>query len=316
MTLFMDCCGATDIGRQRSNNEDQFLIADVCRSMRVHRTSLALDHQTRLFGGSKAKLLLVADGMGGHESGERASQLVIDGFVDYVLNHLSWFLSAGQEHSEQFEEQLIAALVGCQNVIDREVQAIPQRRGMGSTLTLGYLVWPQMYLVHVGDTRCYLLRDAQLQQLTRDHTLAAALHAAGTEEATGLGAELEDENETPFSNILWNVIGGHSGAPHPDASAHELKVGDTIIFATDGLTKHVSKSRISEIASQEGLNASEICRALIDEANNAGGSDNITVVVGRFCVRQPEEVMECEISRDVDDPGNADTTPMLATPAT
>ncbi|MCA9133018.1 MAG: hypothetical protein KDA45_07675, partial [Planctomycetales bacterium] len=105
MSGFMDCCGLSDIGRQRSSNEDQFLISDVCKSMRVHQTSLALDHQTRLFGETQGKLLLVADGMGGHEAGERASQLAIDSFVDYALNRLSWFISPSGESEEDFEEQ-------------------------------------------------------------------------------------------------------------------------------------------------------------------------------------------------------------------
>ena len=78
MSGFMDCFGSSDIGRSRDTNEDHFLISDVCKSMRVHQTSLGLDHQTRLFGNTQGKLLMVADRMGGHDAGERASQLVLD----------------------------------------------------------------------------------------------------------------------------------------------------------------------------------------------------------------------------------------------
>ncbi len=283
---FMDCCGLSDIGRKRSSNEDQFLIADVCKSMRVHHTSLALDHQTRLFGETQGKLMLVADGMGGHEAGERASQLAIDGFVDYALNRLNWFMYEGCETDEDFEEQLRCALISCQKRIDHEVSAIPQRRGMGSTLTLAYIVWPKMFLVHVGDTRCYLFRDGQLQQLTRDHTLAELSEPAHQvdlelEQDERGNADEEAEIRRPMSNVLWNVIGGDDAEPHPDASAIELAMGDTILLCSDGLTNSITRKQLKDTLSSD-RNTAEMCRQLIDEANSAGGSDNITVVIGRF----------------------------------
>jgi PPM family protein phosphatase len=275
----MDCCGATDIGMQRSNNEDQFLIADVSKSMRVYRTSLALDHQTRLFGSTKGKLLLVADGMGGHEAGERASQLVIDGIVDHTLNRLSWFMFNDCQSEEEFEEDLKHGLIACQRRIDREVAAIPSRRGMGSTLTLCYIVWPRMFVVHVGDSRCYLFRDGQLRQLTRDHTLATL--NAEVKHGGSANAEDTDESEGLMAHVLWNAIGGVGEDPHPDAQAMDLKVGDTILLCTYGLNKHLSKRQISEILARPAK-TDELCKDLIDAANKAGGSDNVTVVISRF----------------------------------
>lgn len=290
---FMDCCGLSDIGRRRSSNEDQFLIADVCKSMRVHHTSLALDHQTRLFGETQGKLMLVADGMGGHEAGERASQLAIDGFVDYALNRLNWFMYDGCETDEDFEHQLKRALISCQKRIDHEVSAIPQRRGMGSTLTLAYIVWPKLFLVHVGDTRCYFFRNGELQQLTRDHTLAELSQAIRRgapelkrpERDSRLNDDKQDDDELnlqePMSNLLWNVIGGDGSQPHPDASAMELAMGDSVLLCSDGLANCVSRKQLKETLSSDRTSA-EMCQHLINEANAAGGPDNITVVIGRF----------------------------------
>ncbi len=300
MSGFIDCFGTTDIGRRRPSNEDQFLISDVCKSMRVHQTSLALDHHTRLFRETQGTLLLVADGMGGHEAGERASQLAIDGLVEYVLNRLSWFMSSavmssGAESEHDFEEQLKSALLSCQHKIDREVAAIPQRRGMGSTLTMAYVIWPKMFLVHVGDSRCYLLRGGHLQQLTRDHTLATL-----TSRNNGHpNEETEDSDDDtpephPFANVLWNVLGGDGGEPHPDASAVELAIGDVLLLCTDGLTNHIGHRKLREMLSVDQSTANT-CKQLIDEANAGGGNDNITAVVCRFVEKEPSRQMEQEV---------------------
>src|SRR5947209_1795229 len=100
----MDCCGLTDIGRVREANEDQYLIADLSKSMRIYRTSLGLDDQTRLFGSSQGKLFLVADGMGGHAAGKRASALAVDSLTTYVLNTMHWFFRLRGDQEEYFED--------------------------------------------------------------------------------------------------------------------------------------------------------------------------------------------------------------------
>jgi protein phosphatase len=121
-------------------NEDQFLIADLNKSMRVHQTSLGLSHQTRLFGGSQGKLLLVADGLGGHESGERASTLAVDGITNYVLNAMDWVFQLDENSESNFELDLRKALVQSQEVLQNEAAAIPQRRGMATTLTMAFMM--------------------------------------------------------------------------------------------------------------------------------------------------------------------------------
>lgn len=300
----MECSDATDIGKKRDSNEDQFLISDVSKSMRVHRTSLALDHHTRLFGETKGKLLLVADGMGGHEAGERASQLVIDSMVDHVLNRLSWFLYDTQEDDAEFEKQLKQGLLACQRTIERETSAIPQRRGMGSTLTLAYIVWPRMFVVHVGDSRCYLLRDGMMQRLTRDHTVAALSEASLGVSDTN---DHEIEGDRPGANLLYNIIGGDVD-PHPDALALDLKIGDTLLLCTDGLNKHLSNSKIHDILQAEA-DTDAICERLIAEANRAGGSDNTTVVVSRFS----DKDVEAEACQEVELPLEEGNSALLDT---
>jgi PPM family protein phosphatase len=292
MSGLMECSGMTNIGLRRTNNEDQYLIADVCKSMRIHKTSLAFDHQTRLFGETQGKLLLIADGMGGHEAGERASQVVTDGIVDYILNRLVWFMSDGCFIEDDFEEELRNAILSCQRRIDREIAETPQRSGMGSTLTMAYIVWPYMFLAHVGDSRCYLLRNDVLKLLTRDHTLGqlTAESTPGTldrPERKSNSANEADEDDFPdgqgkLSNVLWNVLGGGKGnQPMPDVKALELHEGDKVMLCSDGLSNMLTRTQIQEILRQN-TSTDSICGQLIEAANAAGGMDNISVVVSHF----------------------------------
>ncbi|HUP82543.1 MAG TPA: protein phosphatase 2C domain-containing protein [Pirellula sp.] len=312
MIGFMDCFGASDIGRQRPSNEDHFLIADICKSMRVHQTSLGLDHQSRLFGNTQGKLLIVADGMGGNESGERASQLVLDTIVDYVLNRLSWLLQKDPENEQDFIEQLKYSLRECQNVIDNESAMVPQRRKMGSTLTLAYIVWPRVFLIHVGDSRCYLLRDHRLQQLTRDHTLAQLVDENTRSSKLDSAIAAQEAKGKALSHVLWNVIGGGSEKPHPDATAFDLQIGDTLLLCTDGLSNMVTPEHICKQLDSKASSA-ETCGKLLNEANLNGGVDNITVVVSRFLNQIPPEELMQELERPLELPADTDEFPKMQT---
>ena len=106
MLSTMDCSGLTDVGLARPTNQDHYLIADLSKSMRVHATSLSLDDETRVYGGSQGKLLLVADGMGGETRGERASTIAVDRLATYVLNSLGWCYRLEEGSENDFEEDL------------------------------------------------------------------------------------------------------------------------------------------------------------------------------------------------------------------
>ncbi len=289
MSGFMDCFGASDIGRKRPANEDHFLISDICKSVRVHQTNLGLDHQTRLFGNSQGKLLMVADGMGGHDSGERASQLVLDTIIDYVLNRLDWVLKGAPQTEEYFIKQLKESLDSCQLRIDRESASAPKNRKMGSTLTLAYVIWPRVFVIHVGDSRCYLLRADQLRQLTRDHTLAQLYVENSREQNNTSEARMPTSN----SHVLWNAIGGGSEGPQPDAMVFDLEIGDTLLLCTDGMSNAVPLDVIQKLLNSKEPSAT-ICEKLIFEANK-DGEDNITVVVSKFLKEMSKETLIDEI---------------------
>lgn len=301
----IDSFGMTDPGKVRRRNEDQFLIADLSKSLRIHQSSLSIDDHETLFGGSQGQLLMVADGIGGHAGGERASQLAIQAITTYVLNAMPWFFRMDPGSDEEYREELIAALQSCQQEIVAETAAHPEDAGMGTTLTMGYLIWPKMYVMHVGDSRCYLHRDGQLTQLTRDHTVKQRLIDAGINE------EEEDSFAEMWANTLWNSLGADSDTA-PDVFRVDLQLGDSLLFCTDGLTRHVSDEMLREKLT--GTDAAEtVCRSLIREANDKGGCDNITLVVARFLDSDDLQLALAEAGNETSSSSADDDSSMLST---
>jgi serine/threonine protein phosphatase PrpC len=270
----MDSFGLTDVGRTREVNEDQFLIADLSKSMLVHQTSLSHDDHTRLYGGSQGKLLLVADGLGGHSGGKQASALAVQGLAHYVLNVMPWFFGLSAERESDLLDELRAGLGESQRRVEFAAESKPERRGMGSTLTMAYVLWPRLYVVHAGDSRCYLLRDNRLEQVTTDHTLAQQLVERGA-------LKPEQAEGSRWSHVLYNCIGGGSHDLNPDVYKATLQIGDTLLLCTDGLCKPVEDDRIRDVL-KESATAEHACRKLVDLANDQGGPDNVTVVVSHF----------------------------------
>lgn len=262
--------GRTDVGRKRSSNQDQFLHGELVKTLCVGQTSLGAPQGRRISGSPRAWVLMVADGMGGHSSGNRASALVLDSIVSGMLYDLPFLEDPAQ--ISRFHDQLALVCKGAHQRILRDAAQSPEHEGMGTTLTLAYVVWPWLYLVHVGDSRCYLYRGGQIRRLTRDHTVAAELVSQG-------GMRAEEAERSPWSNVLVNAMGGGGKEVVPDIERHLLEIGDKILLCSDGLNKHLADDQIAALMERhDTLDA--LCDALIAGANNQGGTDNITVVIG------------------------------------
>jgi len=269
----VDCHGLTDRGLTRERNEDQFFIADLTKSMLVEQTSLSQADLAWRFGNSQGKLLVVADGMGGHGGGSLASSVAVDAVADYVLNILPWFFGL-EDHDDDLQNELKLAMERCQARVRAAARSDPAHPTMGTTLTMAYVLWPKLYVVHVGDSRCYLLRSGKLQQITRDHTVAQQYVEAGT-------LTPEEAQRSRWSSVLWNAVGGGSTELEPEVHKARLNDGDCLLLCTDGLTRHLTSDDIVRILTAHPT-SSEATENLVRSANSAGGSDNVTVVVARF----------------------------------
>jgi serine/threonine protein phosphatase PrpC len=275
----IDCFGLTDIGRERETNEDQFLIADLDKSMLLRQTSLPPHDHTRLFGPHQGHLFLVADGIGGTAGGRHASRLTTETLIQYVLTTMPWFFRLRQDEEHDMSEELRTALEACQRSIKDAQTADPGHGRMGTTLTMAYVLWPRLYVVHAGDSRAYLIRDETMHQLTRDHTLAQKLVDSGRLEP----AEAEGSR---WSNVLYNCIGGGRDDLNPDVYKVMLRVGDTLFLCSDGMTKVLSDERVAAVLRTAGAAKAAVTQ-LVAAANSGGGPDNITAIVVRFVEGQP-----------------------------
>ncbi|KAA5544591.1 serine/threonine-protein phosphatase [Roseiconus nitratireducens] len=286
-----DTFGTTDIGKRRSINQDQFLIAELSKSMLVSASSLPDINAGRFFGGMQGQVLLVADGMGGHAAGEKASSLALQHLVGRLLNSVHWFFQSDTDSEADFINALQNLLRDAHGRILAESQEHLENAGMGTTLTMAYIHWPTMYVVHVGDSRCYLIRGGVAKQVTTDHTLARQMVEAG-------GMKPEEEATSRWSNVLWNVLGGHSERELL-AEVHrvDLQHGDSVVLCSDGLYRYLDEVALAEMVDGEP-DASVLCRQLVHHANESGGEDNITVVVSHPKASRPRPKPEHPIQSD------------------
>jgi len=264
--------GITDKGRVRPANEDQFLIAELSKSMRVWQTSLP-EPKVQL-GEERGHLFLVADGMGGHRAGERASAIAVVAIEQFTLNTLKWFIDSTGPEAARVLTQFQSALRDADVQVMREAEGHDELTGMGTTLTMAYHLNSQLCVVHVGDSRAYLCRDNELHQLTQDHTLIGDL--------VRQGALTPDQVATHrFRHVITNVVGGNEPGVKAEAQAVAVQAGDRLLLCSDGLNEMVTDEAILAVLQAE-QDPEAGCKTLVAQANEAGGRDNITVLIVRF----------------------------------
>ena len=271
-SLAVKAFGLTDTGRARSSNEDQFLIAELTKTMRIWHTSLR--EPKAVFGDEHGHLFLVADGMGGHSAGEQASALAVAAIEQFTLNTFKWFFHADGADAQKALAQFQTALRQADARILEESVEHPELSGMGTTVTMAYHLDAQLCIVHVGDSRAYIFEDDELHQITHDHTLMADMVRRGA-------IQPEEVAHHRLRHVITNVVGGNQAGVNVEGHALEVQAGDCLLLCSDGLTEMLSNDAIAAILRAE-LDPQAACTKLVAQANDAGGRDNVTVVVARF----------------------------------
>ena len=275
--VLFDCHGDTTIGRRRTLNQGRFVALSFTRETLPEAHDPIGSVPIALLASTTGYLLGVADGVGGAPAGERASLLVVETLKAFIQEESSSLLQAGRP-DDQIVETLGRGLRKCQAALADEVKLHPEVGGMGTTLTAAVILWPRLYLMHIGDSRAYLLREGLLRRLTQDQTYARSLVDAGV-------LDPKSEHRSRWRHVVWNTLGGKASADdpevHPEVHIEDLRTGDALLLCTDGLTNSLTDETIRGLL-QKGGPAKSISRALIDSARERGARDDATAMVARF----------------------------------
>jgi len=257
--------GLSDPGLKRDNNEDHFIVADLTRrTIAVNNNQLipSLVHHNL---GPNGTLLAVADGLGGHDDGEIASHIAVEALVHTLFEI--------EQEELSIADKLSCAVQAAHESIGRYIGSVPGSRSMSSTLTAMHIGQNEMTIAQVGDSRAYLFSNGMLTQLTEDQTLVHMMLKKG------LLTEEEAENH-PDRNVILQAL-GQGRSITPDVQSFPLYHGSCLLLCSDGLSSYVPHERIEAILKQE-TRGDVRCKLLLEAAYDAGGEDNVTVLLALF----------------------------------
>ena len=262
LSFGIEAIGISEVGRTREHNEDAYLLADP---------------HPEAPGGARMpgawKLVAVADGMGGHEAGEIASELALD-VIEREMRDIELGVDQlGEDWRPELDAHLRHAVLAAHDEVRRHADENPERSGMGTTVAVAVFVRGWVGVGHVGDSRAFLVRDRGLDRLTVDHSWVEEQRTRGQLSSDEIAA-------SPFRHTITRAVGATSQA-EPDIAWRRLEPGDVVVLATDGLTRYADEPRLIEEIS-DGLHLTDSATRLVQFAEDAGGIDNITIVLVRF----------------------------------
>jgi serine/threonine protein phosphatase PrpC len=267
----------SDVGRVRRGNEDNFLVLELTTQWTwMPDGSDPPKELTRFELGEKGLVLVVSDGMGGALAGDVASRMAVDSVREMLI---------GVESEEGGDQQLVDwlknATVYANLAIHRRSLEDSRCSGMGATLTGAAVMGDVLDLVHVGDSRAYIMRNNGIRLATKDQSLVQQL--------VDVGQISEAEAETHmFRNVILQALGAQSELSPATGRVH-LRRGDILLLCSDGLSGKLRAEDIQRIVVSHQSDLAAACDELIQEANNRGGEDNITVLLARFSGDDLEE---------------------------
>ena len=253
MALRIEVAGETNVGMKRQHNEDNFSILE------------------------DAGLYIVADGMGGHASGEVASKMAVDSLREFFAAtaqdpERTWPYK--MDRSKGYEENRLITGIKLANLrIYESAQRDPRQRGMGTTIVTMFAVEDGVYVAHVGDSRVYRVRDGKLEQMTEDHSLLNDYLKAKR-------LTPEEVESFPHKNVIVRAL-GMKDTVEVDLARVALLEGDVVLLCCDGLSGMLTDPEVAELIRQHQGDLRQAAQALVDAANLAGGVDNITCVLAQ-----------------------------------
>jgi len=239
----------TDVGMKRTHNEDYFSLLE------------------------EDQLFLVADGMGGHASGEVASKMATESIQEFFArskdDEITWPYKLDRQLSYVENRLVVGVKVANQRIFEAALKDL-RLKGMGTTIVGGQIVGDKLYIAHVGDSRCYRVRGGAIEQMTRDHSLLEDYKDAKP------GMSDEEQRKFPHKNVITRALGMRETV-QVDIHAQEIQDGDVFVFCSDGLSGMVEDHTIASVV-KATPDLEQAVSQLVEAANQAGGTDNVTVL--------------------------------------
>jgi len=272
----VDLAALSHPGKVRKNNEDHFIATRFDRTMRTLASNLPEGDVPSLYS-ETVYGLLVADGVGGAAAGEIASRTAIHALVDLVLDTPDWIMRIDDPLAEEVLARMERRFKQVREVLVERAKADQSLRGMATTMTVACSLGPELMTAHVGDSRAYIFRrGGRLERLTRDQTMAQSLADAGA-------ITQEEAAKHPARHVLTSALATRGAFVQVDLKRSRLETGDQVLLCSDGLTEMVPDETIARVLASPGA-SSDTCRQLVDLALEAGGKDNVTVVLARYTI--------------------------------
>lgn len=269
----IDVFGMTNVGKVRTTNADQFLIASFHRAIHIHNTSITDDlgpteTQNRGF------VMVVADGVGGLPTAREGSAEAVKVMIQHLLHASELTSTLALLDEQDAVEQLRDAVMEAHQKLVRKGEA--EGRKPATTLTMFAGFWPRVFIVNAGDSRYYRLRSGRLERFTVDQTMAEVMVETGA-------LTREKAESSRLKHVLWSAVGNEE--IRPEVRALDIVRTDRHLLCTDGLTKHVSDEEIKEWMARD-ITSEQTVRGLIDLVLERGATDNVTVVMMRIAERR------------------------------
>jgi protein phosphatase len=272
-TVKIDIAADCHQGKVKPYNEDNYLVLHLGRSQQVMASSLSDLELPGTFN-EHAYVMMVADGIGGAGTGSVASRLALSTIAQLAIHFGKWNVRVDPDIAEEIMDNIeafhsrVQETVASHSLTDRGLST------MAAAVTAAYSAGDDLFVAHIGHCRAYISREGNLIPLTRDHTLAAK----------GFPGPTQIEQATDdLSHILTHAIGGRFDEPGVEVEHFHLAHGDTLLLCTNGLTDLVEDFRIGDVLLGR-RKLEDQCRALIDLALDAGGTDNIALVLAQYSI--------------------------------
>jgi PPM family protein phosphatase len=270
----VDLGACTHRGKVRPNNEDHFLVASIERTLQPLLTSLPPGQIPDRYS-EVAYGMLIADGLGGATAGEVASREAIAELLRLAQDTPDWVMRFDNEHGvNEVLRRMDRRFGKIREALLKRMEDDPTLQGMDTTLTLAVSLGIDLIIAHIGDSRAYLFHKGRLHLLTRDHTLAQDLADSGVIRP--------DEVPKHYArHVLTGSVVTHGEQAQVELCQVWLSDGDQLLLCTDGLTDMLSELAIGAVLERAG-SAADACHELVERALEAGGQDNVTVVLARY----------------------------------